>query len=81
LRLGYFGTCPNSAAQDLDHTLDDLMGGRRHRLSQIALSHVDFAKTKDRRWIVIECNDAQESGYAGIPPHELWRQVLARVEA
>lgn len=41
---------------------------------------VDFAKTVDDRWLVIECNDAQESGYAGIRPQELWREVLARVD-
>ena len=37
---------------------------------------VDFAKTMDGRWIVIECNDAQESGYAGVTPLLLWRRVL-----
>ena len=42
---------------------------------------IDFAKTADGRWIVIECNDAQESGYVGIPPQALWQQVLARVDA
>ncbi len=42
---------------------------------------VDVAKTVDGRWIVIECNDAQESGYVGIPPQALWQQVLARVDA
>ena len=34
------------------------------------------ARTADGRWIVIECNDAQESGHAGIPPQRLWRAVL-----
>jgi hypothetical protein len=42
---------------------------------------VDFAKTMDGRWIVIECNDAQESGYAAIPPQALWREILARIDA
>jgi hypothetical protein len=42
---------------------------------------IDFAKTADGRWIVIECNDAQESGYVGIPPRALWQEVLARVDA
>ena len=37
---------------------------------------VDFAKASDGRWIIIECNDAQESGYAGINPMMLWRRVL-----
>ena len=40
---------------------------------------VDFAMTRYGDWIVIECNDAQESGYAAIPPHALWRQVLDRI--
>jgi len=42
---------------------------------------VDFAKTAEGRWIVIECNDAQESGYVGIAPQALWQQVLARIGA
>jgi hypothetical protein len=42
---------------------------------------VDFAKTLDGRWIVIECNDAQESGYVGVAPLGLWRQVLERIGA
>lgn len=42
---------------------------------------VDFARTADGRWIVIECNDAQESGYVAIPPHILWRNVLERMGA
>lgn len=40
---------------------------------------VDFAQTRAGDWIVIECNDAQESGYAGVVPYELWRQILARI--
>lgn len=37
---------------------------------------VDIALSADGRWIVIECNDAQESGHAGIAPMRLWRNVL-----
>ena len=37
---------------------------------------VDIAMTADGRWIVIECNDAQESGHAGIPPLSLWRNII-----
>ncbi|MDK2123050.1 ATP-grasp domain-containing protein [Parachitinimonas caeni] len=40
---------------------------------------VDIAKMQDGRWIVIECNDAQESGYTGIVPQLLWRQVLQAI--
>lgn len=41
---------------------------------------VDFAKASGGQWVVIECNDAQESGYVGTPPYRLWREVLARIE-
>ena len=38
---------------------------------------VDLAMTAAGRWIVIECNDAQESGYAGVSPIGLWQNILA----
>jgi hypothetical protein len=28
-------------------------------------------------WIVVECNDGQESGHAGIAPIGLWQAVVA----
>lgn len=37
---------------------------------------VDLAQTVDGRWIVIECNDGQDAGYAGINPMLLWRRVI-----
>jgi hypothetical protein len=37
---------------------------------------IDLAQRKDGRWIVIECNDAQESGYADVSPFALWRNIL-----
>jgi hypothetical protein len=37
---------------------------------------VDMAQTIDGQWIVIECNDAQESGYAGVSPFALWNEII-----
>ena len=37
---------------------------------------VDFAKAVSGDWLIIECNDAQESGYAAIHPQALWAEVL-----
>ncbi len=37
---------------------------------------IDFAKTQAGNWIIIECNDAQESGYVGVDRVELWREIL-----
>ncbi len=42
---------------------------------------IDVAKTTDGEWIVIELNDAQESGYAGVPPLKLWSKIIAVEEA
>ncbi|KAB8145597.1 DUF4343 domain-containing protein [Chloroflexia bacterium SDU3-3] len=37
---------------------------------------VDVAQTREGRWIVIEVNDGQESGYAGIAPVALWQRII-----
>lgn len=37
---------------------------------------IDLAKTVEQQWIVIECNDGQESGYAGLSPFLLWQNIL-----
>ena len=41
---------------------------------------VDLAMTATGRWIVIECNDGQESGYAGVSPIGLWQTILKTEE-
>ncbi|SDZ02239.1 hypothetical protein SAMN04487939_11263 [Lysobacter sp. yr284] len=47
------------------------------RRLQVPFLVVDFAKAADGRWIVIECNDGQESGYAAAPPRAIWEAILA----
>ncbi|OQP59493.1 hypothetical protein A3860_37275 [Niastella vici] len=37
---------------------------------------VDMAKKEDGDWIVIELNDAQESGYAGVNKLQLWQRIV-----
>jgi hypothetical protein len=37
---------------------------------------IDLAMTREGQWIIIECNDAMESGYAGVSPIVLWRNIL-----
>ncbi|APR87413.1 putative membrane protein [Minicystis rosea] len=37
---------------------------------------VDAAQRIDGSWVVIETNDAQESGYTGVSPMELWRSII-----
>ncbi len=42
---------------------------------------LDVAQTLTSDWIVIECNDAQESSYAGVSPFALWGQIVERERA
>jgi ATP-grasp domain, R2K clade family 3 len=37
---------------------------------------LDLAQTATGDWIVIECNDAQESGYAAMQPLTVWQNIL-----
>ena len=37
---------------------------------------VDLAQTTEGRWIVIECNDGMESGYAGASPFAIWQSII-----
>ena len=41
---------------------------------------VDLAQTVDGRWIVIECNDGQDAGYAGVDRRALWQHVIDGTE-
>jgi hypothetical protein len=40
---------------------------------------IDVAQTAEGKWIVVECNDGQESGFAGVPAVAMWSAVLANV--
>lgn len=37
---------------------------------------IEIAQTENGNWIVVECNDAQESGYANISPISLWQNII-----
>jgi hypothetical protein len=52
------------------------VAGEAARRIAVPFLVVDLAQATDGRWIVIESNDAQESGYAGVPPLVLWRKVM-----
>jgi hypothetical protein len=71
----YWYQAPPYQAPDLADGL--ALAGRAAQALQVPFLVVDFAKTARGDWIVIECNDAQESGYAGIAPRLLWQRVLA----
>ena len=43
----------------------------------VAFLVADIAQSLEGRWIVIECNDGQESGYAGVSPLALWQAIVS----
>jgi len=45
---------------------------------QCAFLVIDLAQTTDGRWIIIECNDGMESGYAGASPFAIWQAIIDR---
>lgn len=47
---------------------------------QIPFLVIDFAETCDGTWLVIECNDGQDSGYAGVNAREMWRKVIGQLK-
>jgi hypothetical protein len=75
------------------NTVADYAITRSEELSAISLSKqvahrvnvpflvVDVAQLTDGQWVLIECNDGQESGYAGISPLSMWQGLLKSSEA
>jgi hypothetical protein len=37
---------------------------------------VDLAQTSEGEWMIIECNDGMESGYAGASPFAIWQKII-----
>lgn len=74
----YWYQLPAYQAHDIDGGLE--LAGLAARRLDIPFLVIDIAKTVQGEWIVIECNDAQESGYTGISPHMLWGSVLDKLE-
>jgi len=42
----------------------------------VTFPSIDVAKTLSGDWIIIEVNDAQESGFVGVNPITLWNSTI-----
>lgn len=74
----YWHQLPAYRARDLDQGLE--IAQRAAQLVGAPFLVVDIARRIDGEWIVIECNDAQEAGYCGVPPRELWGNILETLD-
>ncbi|MEW6307282.1 MAG: ATP-grasp domain-containing protein [Verrucomicrobiota bacterium] len=52
------------------------LGAEAARRVGVTFLAVDMAQTREGRWVVIECNDGQDSGYRAVAPVIMWRHVL-----
>lgn len=46
------------------------------RALEVTFLVIDFAQTIKGEWIVIECNDGQDSGYTGVHPRFMWQKII-----
>jgi hypothetical protein len=52
------------------------VAGEAARRLNLPFVVIDVAQTQAGEWIVIECNDAQESGYAAVSPFGVWQKII-----
>jgi hypothetical protein len=57
------------------------VAGEAARRLSVPFLVVDVAQEVTGRWLVIECNDGQESGYAGLSPFTLWQNIVTAERA
>jgi hypothetical protein len=73
----YWYQLPAYRTADLGLGLE--VAGEAARRVGVPFLVVDIARTRSGQWIVVECNDAQEAGYAGLAPQVLWQNILDRL--
>ena len=69
------GAAYDAATADELRAVADLAREAAGRVG-VAFLAVDVAQAADGRWIVVECNDGQDAGYAGVRPLPMWRRLL-----
>jgi hypothetical protein len=55
------------------------LAGEAARRVGVTFLVVDVAQTASGEWIVIECNDGQDAGYAGVAPLAMWGRIVELV--
>lgn len=53
------------------------IAGEAARRINVPFLVIDVAQTAAGNWIVIECNDGQESGYCKISPFAIWNAIIS----
>lgn len=61
---------------NIDKNIVFLLGNEVAKRLNVDFLVVDIAKTIEGRWIVIEVNDGQESGYTAVEPYQMWNNII-----
>ena len=63
-----------------DFERDEALEVARHAADVLECTFlvIDIAQTIEGSWIIIECNDGMESGYAGASPLAVWQNIIDR---
>lgn len=72
----YWVDCPEYQATESELAIALGIAGDAAARVSVPFVVVDVAMSEQGRWLVIECNDAQESGYSGIAALPMWRRIL-----
>lgn len=81
-RISLRSVCPPGAttwswsARPVDRTRALTPAEEVARRLDVPFLVVDAAQRRDGSWVIIETNDAQESGYCGVSPVALWRAIV-----
>lgn len=75
--IGRYWLSESYAANATELAAIERVAGEAARRLDVSFLVVDVAQTQQGEWIVIEVNDGQDSGYAGVNPMVMWRNVLA----
>ncbi|MEO1271684.1 MAG: ATP-grasp domain-containing protein, partial [Myxococcota bacterium] len=74
--LGPYWTTPRYRLSSREEAQVLKLGEEAARRLQVTFLVVDIAQTVDGRWVVIECNDGQDSGYAGVDRRTMWQRLI-----
>jgi hypothetical protein len=73
-RYWYEGRRYDWRSNERDEALE--LAGEAARRVGVCFLVIDVAMTAEGRWIIVECNDGQESGYAGASPIGVWQKII-----
>jgi hypothetical protein len=79
--IGPYWTAVDYRMEDEERRGALAVAGEAARRVGVTFLVVDVAQTVAGKWVVIECNDGQDSGYAGVSPMLMWRKVLEAEKA